>query len=261
MQTAMHKEPLRAAQGLAQALTARLPRPFTLLLYGSAVLGDYRPGWSDIDVLAVCDCPLPQALAETLVMLRQDMVQHSGDAAFRRIEGVIMSMAGLLQGSAEPVVYWGTGGQRLILTGFTEDPFSRKILREKARVIAGDDIRARIPEASQQELRNAVAHHLRTIRNHARITGESLYSAGWMLDIARCLYTLHTGDVIAKTAAGHWALQEGLCPCPDLLRLCLQLRENPMLYDQHGYDRTWLSRLGPEIQRFADVLEASLQRM
>lgn len=254
----MQNEPLRVAQALAGELADRLAQPFTLLLYGSAVLGDYCPGWSDIDILALTDQPLTPAQADDLVSLRQQLVQRTGDAAFRRMEGVIMSLGGLLHHTPEPVVYWGTGGERTLPTGFEEDPFSRKLLRERAIVITGEDIRERIPEATAMQLRGAIAHHLATIRAHAQVTGEGLYSAGWMLDIARCLYTLRTGEIAAKTAAGHWALQRNLCPDPDWLRQAVALREAPAQWQQQGYDRRWLAQLGPYIQRFADVLEGEL---
>lgn len=255
----MQDEPLRIARALAAELTDRLAQPFTLLLYGSAVLDDYRPGWSDIDILALTDQPLTLAQAGDFVSLRQQLVQRTGDAAFRLMEGVIMSRGGLLSNTPELVVYWGTGGERVIPTGFEEDPFSRKLLREQAIVVAGVDIRERIPEATAMQLREAVTHHLATIRAHAQVTGDGLYSAGWMLDIARCLYTLRTGGVSAKTAAGRWALQQNLCPDPDWLRRAVALREDPAQWHQQGYDRRWLAQLGPYIQRFADVLDGELE--
>jgi len=57
-----------------------------------------------------------------------------------------------------------------------------------------------------------VERHYGAIRKHAVTTDESLYAAGRLLDIARCLYTLRTGKVIARTQAGRWALEQGLAP-------------------------------------------------
>ena len=105
-----------------------------------------------------------------------------------------------------------------------------------------------------------VAAHYRTVRKHAVLTDGSLYSCGWLLDIARGLYTLRTGRVIAKTTAGEWALREGLCPVPETLRQALNVRKQPLLYKDDEDFRCWAATLGEEVQRFADVLERELTR-
>ena len=44
-----------------------------LYLYGSAVLGDFRPGWSDLDILCLPAAPLSPDTAGRLVLLRQEL--------------------------------------------------------------------------------------------------------------------------------------------------------------------------------------------
>ena len=80
----------------------------------------------------------------------------------------------------------------------------------------------------------------------------------WLLDIARCLYTLETGGILSKTRAGQWALEQQLCPVPEALTLALQVRQDPpaALADPACMARA--AALGPDIQRFADVLETRL---
>ena len=118
-------------------------------------------------------------------------------------------------------------------------------------------MRACLPCPDADALRRAVAAHLQTIRRHAAVTGSSVYACGWLLDIARGLYTLRTGALIAKTAAGEWALAEGLCPDADALRHALTIRRNPALA-RLPEEQAYLAGLGPAIQRFADVLEDAL---
>ena len=76
-----------------------------------------------------------------------------------------------------------------------------------------------------------------------------------MLDIARCIYTLRTGKIIAKTKAAEWALENNLCPNPDALRYALIVRRSPLEYrdDKETFD--YAETLAEPIQRFADVLE------
>lgn len=57
-------------------------------------------------------------------------------------------------------------------------------------------------------------------------TGRSIYSFGWILDIARCIYTLRTCKIIVKTDAVEWALENNLCPDPDALRIALEVRRS-----------------------------------
>jgi hypothetical protein len=73
------------------------------------------------------------------------------------------------------------------------------------------------------------------------------------LDIARGIYTLRTGKIITKTAAGEWALENDLCSDRYALQKAVEIRNEPLKFSQE--DR----RVDNEvICRFADVLEDSL---
>ena len=89
---------------------------------------------------------------------------------------------------------------------------------------------------------------------------DGLIPEGWLLDIARCIYTLRTGDVIAKTQAGLRALEEHLFPDEEPLRKTLEIRQNPRAFTGTEELNGWLKSLGPVVQRYADVLEQELQR-
>lgn len=79
------------------------------------------------------------------------------------------------------------------------------------------------------------------------------------LDIARCLYTLHTGKIIAKTAAADWALENNLCPVPDVLKTALKVRKVPLEYKNNEQALDYAETLADSIQSFADVLENALK--
>ena len=111
---------------------------------------------------------------------------------------------------------------------------------------------------SYADMRADVRLRYETIRIHAVQTGESLYSCGWLLDIARCIYTLRTGVVIAKTRAGEWALRQQLCPVPDTLKKALLVRREPLKYKDDPEFKVRFRSLGDDVQRFADVLEQEL---
>ena len=80
-----------------------------------------------------------------------------------------------------------------------------------------------------------------------------------MLDIARCIYTLCTGEIIAKTEAAVWALENDLCHDPDVLEYVLQVRRNPLMYKNNEQTLDYAETLAKPIQRFADVLEEAIK--
>lgn len=63
----------------------------------------------------------------------------------------------------------------------------------------------------EEDIQKAIRHHYHTIREHARKTDETIFSCGW-LDIARCVYPLRYREVISKTAAGNWAVNNRIFP-------------------------------------------------
>ena len=65
-------------------------------------------------------------------------------------------------------------------------------------------------------------------------------------------------DVIAKTDAGIWALENHVFQDESALRRTIEIRQNPL---SAADDDTmhWLGNLGPTVQRYADVLENELE--
>ncbi|MBQ9944102.1 MAG: DUF4111 domain-containing protein [Clostridia bacterium] len=227
-------------------------------LYGSCVMSDFQPGWSDIDLLCFTDGSIPAAQAEKLMTLRQTMVDETGDPLFRSIEGALVCADEFEKDQFTSVIYWGTGGQR-IKTHYMLDAFSCHSVTHFGRCIYGNDLSSIVPKVSFHDLLYEIRQHLTTIRIHAQQTNESLYSCGWLLDIARCLYTLRHKTIISKTEAGKWALEQHLCPEPIQMKRTLAVRQNPSEALKTPEIRAWLKALGPSIQKFAHVLENELK--
>ena len=72
------------------------------------------------------------------------------------------------------------------------------------------------------------------------------------------LYTLRTGRILSKTAAGEWALREGLAPDPSVLERVLAIRKEPLLYRDDPGTLDFIATLGPAVAAFAAVLETAL---
>jgi hypothetical protein len=220
-------------------------------------MDDFRYGWSDIDLLCLTGRSITQEQAQRLVGLRQELVEQYGDPVYRLFEGAILSLRSFLNRTPDTVVYWGTSGQQITDT-YHFDSFGRYELKTNGVLLAGEDIRSEIVMPSYADMRADVRLRCETIRIHAVQTGESLYSCGWLLDIARCIYTLRTGAVIAKTRAGEWALRQKLCPVPDTLKKALLVRREPLKYQNDPEFKVWFRSLGDDVQRFANVLEQEL---
>lgn len=231
----------------------------SIYLYGSSVLDDFRLGWSDIDILVLTNRQISEKQAQKLVNLRQAMLEKEpGNPYYRSFEGGMLTLAAFLSKSSDRVVYWGTSGERITDT-YMFDSFGMAELIESGILLYGRDVRSQLSAPDVSDLYADIKHHYETIRKYVQKTEPSLYSFGWMLDIARCLYTLRTGKIIAKTAAAEWALENNLCPVPDVLKTALQVRKAPLEYKNHKQTLDYAESLADPIQGFADILEDELK--
>lgn len=227
----------------------------SIYLYGSCVLGDFKLGWSDIDILVLTQRQISLEQAEKLVVLRQFMLQaEPNNLYYRSIEGGMLTLSAFLTKQPDRVVYWGTSGQRIADTYYF-DSFCMTELLESGVLLYGEDVRRWMKNPDYSQLYTDVKNHYDTIRKYVQQSDRSLYSFGWFLDIARCIYTLQTGKIIAKTDAGAWALENNLCPIPEALEMAFKIRCHPMKYKNEPAVLDYAETLGPDIQRFADVLE------
>ena len=249
----------QAVEKMAERIAGNLP-VHSVWLYGSAVMDDFRPGWSDIDLLALAEGPLTDAQARALLPLRQDMTASEPENPYYRcMEGIIAGKSEYLTGAFTRLVYWGTSGQR-ITDRCERDPFAAWELAVCGQRVYGEGDRSMFSPPAPGELTAAVRRHYDAIRRYAVQTDERLYSCGWLLDIARCVYTLRRGGVIAKTQAALWALSEHVFEDEEPLRRALEIRQSPLAYRDRDDVKRWLKGLGPAVQRYADALERELQK-
>ena len=215
----------------------------TIYLFGSVALDDFKLGWSDIDMLVLTEKEITEQQAEVLVVLRQDILERYPDSPyFCLFEGGMLSADAFLNGKNERSVYWGTSGQR-ITDNYKLDSFGMAELLDSGILLHGEDIRVKMNYPSYTQIREDISNHVTAARKHGVVVG-------WLLDISRGIYTLRTGKIIAKTAAGEWALKEGLCPDLEVMRKTVQIRKEPQRFAKEDkvVDKS-------VIQRFADVLD------
>ncbi len=232
----------------------------SIYLYGSCVLNDFKPGWSDIDILVLTEKQMSEAQAQQLVRMRQTMlVQEPNNLYYRSFEGGILTAEAFISGASDRVVYWGTSGER-VADGYDFDACCMAELLDNGILLYGNDVRSKLVRPSFEQLRASVQRHYEAIRKYVQKTDRSFYSFGWFLDISRCIYTLRTGKIISKTAAGEWALEQKLCPCASALEKAIEVRKTPKKYKDDKSVFDYAETLGDYVQRYADVLERELKR-
>ncbi|MGN0628591.1 MAG: aminoglycoside adenylyltransferase domain-containing protein [Oscillospiraceae bacterium] len=231
----------------------------SVYLYGFAALNDFKFGWSDIDILVLTEREISETQALRLVALRQEMLKEEPENRYYRLfEGGMLTLSSFLSGNAGRVIYWGTSGER-IAAQYAFDAFCMSELLDSGVLLYGKDIRDSFSHPDFDALRDNVKRHYGTIRKYAGTTGRSFYTYGWLLDISRCIYTLRTGKIIAKTAAGEWALKEKLCPCEHVLAKAVEIRSAPDKYKNDTDVLDYAETISEDIQRYADVLERELK--
>ncbi len=236
-----------------------LPDEPSIYLYGSCVLDDFQFGWSDIDILVLTEKPISEQQADKLVHLRQSIsTAEPNNPLYRCFEGGMLTLDAFKHHVPAKVVYWGTSGQR-ITDSYSFSACNMKELLEHGRLLYGKDIREQLTPPCFEDIRADIRFHYETIRKYADSTGRSLYSFGWILDIARGIYTLHTGKIISKTAAGEWALQNHVFSNNAALETALAVRKNPLRFQEDIELQDLSENLGNTIQHYADVLEKELK--
>lgn len=231
----------------------------SVYLYGSCVLDDFKLGWSDIDVIALTRTPISEEQAGELVGLRQRLSEAEPDSPYYHLfEGAALPLSAFASGKPDRVVYWGTSGERITDT-YPFDSLNMTLLLQSGRLLHGWDIRNELKMPGRDELLADVRKHYECIRRHAQTTRRGIYSFGWLLDIARGLYTLRENAVVSKTEAARWALNNGLCPVSESLETALKVRSDPMKYRNDEEALNCSETLGSDIQSFADVLGEELK--
>jgi len=252
MQEAIH----RMTNSLCSILDGRI---VAIYLFGSVTMNDFKLGWSDIDILCITKETISDLEAELLVELRQNLLKEdTSNPYYRSFEGAIVSIDEFISNQYTKVVYWGTSGQR-VTTHYSFDVFSQFELIKYGQLLFGYDIRDQLTLPTYEQLKSGVQQHYQTIRHFAVQTDDRLYSCGWLLDIARCIYTLHNNDIISKTNVGEWAIMNNLCPVKEEMPRTLRIRNNPLAYKDQPKIKDWLKSLGAVVQSFADVLEKELE--
>ncbi len=235
----------------------------SIYLHGSAAVSDFRPGWSDLDLLVLTDAPIPDDQAECLLCLRQTLTQlYPENPFYRTMEGAVLPLYAFTENKTAPnIVYYGTGSQR-ITDHYEMNALSRTEWFTNGILLYGSDIRddiALLPP--YEDLVDAIDAHLNTVFRYGCTPSASLYSYGWICDLCRCLYTLETGKIISKTEALRYALTHPAVPSTlyGVISETYRVRTDPKTALEDPDTLTRAAALGSDIRHMAECTEAVLR--
>ncbi|MBR7839604.1 nucleotidyltransferase domain-containing protein [Actinospica durhamensis] len=178
-----------------------LLRPRAIWAHGSLALGDFQPGRSDLDLVAVLAEPLTIQQASSLIALHERLLRDEPAAA--KLHCTYVALAEIAD--AETPHYTFAHSRHLQRP---VSPVTRRELLSAGRVLAGAEPTELLPPVSDSELAAYIRHMLRTYYLAVVTKSPSTwFSDTWIdqitLAYARAAVTLREGRLITKAAAAY----------------------------------------------------------
>ncbi len=204
---------VRILVGLLQRHVPGLVTGFHLV--GSAVLGDFRPGRSDLDFVAVLSGPVTDADIEALVILHR---LYASDPTLAPLDGIWVTEAELAAGpDAAPDGLTTLRSQMLQRARGNRSPVTWVMLHENSLAVLGTLDRSRLwhdPVRLSSWVRGNVedewSRWLARSSGLLSLSGLSLLGDAAterrVLGISRLHYALATGKIVSKLETGRHAL-------------------------------------------------------
>jgi len=178
---------------------------------GSLALGDYRPGQSDIDFVAVTDSALASTELDTL---RKIHARLGRIRPWPKMDGVYVTWKDLRAAPAGLSAPYCLNGRFFSTGAFAANPVTWATLRRHPFAFRGpaapevwhDD--GSLRDWCRQNLEDYWMHWVRAARTQAirRVFTLSRRARVWgVLGVTRLHATIRTGDIFSKTAAGAYA--------------------------------------------------------
>jgi hypothetical protein len=206
-----------------------------LYLVGSVALGDFRPGTSDVDFVALSSEALDDAtldrLEEIHAQLHVEKERPSYDGLYLRWEHL-----GGPPELAQPASFHLEGRFHRRETTFEANPAVWKLLGDRGVAIRGPESRALRVWTDRDALAHWTLDNLNGYwtglveRAHRALSAaqDEWFDAElpvWgVLGVARLHYTLVTGEIISKSAAGAYALERFPGRWEPTVHACLRVR-------------------------------------
>lgn len=237
--------------GIASALEPQ-PCLLGLYLYGSLTSGDFTPGVSDIDLLAVTDGPVTLEVIARLQPMHAE-IETRFPRWQDRIEVIYVPRQALatFRTQVSEIGVISPGEPLHILSAGIDWLMNWHQVRHGGQVVAGPPVETYVPDTS-------VAEYVRAVREHAAACGDWMpamrtprQQSYAVLTLCRALYTVRHGHGASKAAAAAWLAAEVPHYAP-LLEQALRWREVAPT------DPTVADRAYPRTLRFVQEMQAAI---
>ncbi|MHC4472724.1 MAG: nucleotidyltransferase domain-containing protein [Planctomycetota bacterium] len=197
------------------------------LLHGGMALGEFAPGWSDVDVCVALRGEVPgdeaARLGRALADLHDRFVQEgeAGWASGQFVEGPLLLREDLAAPPAPPRPRWVASAEGLVREeGGGLRPFDRYQLARFGRLLSGEPVPVAPP--SREDLRVQLREDLRALDEPP--PDRPIWLAAMLHWMARSLAFWRDGEFLTKTAALEREIEAG-SRFSDAFRLALDLRQ------------------------------------
>jgi predicted nucleotidyltransferase len=206
-----------------------------MYLFGSLANGGFDE-YSDIDVLIVTDGEISASTFSALKELHKQINELDSPRA-NQIEASYIPQEALRRfdpgNKLHPHMDRGDGEALHMMSHESDWIIQRHTLRERGIVITGPSLRDLIDPVSLSELRQAVADVLPLwvdpILKEPSLINQRGYQSYCVLTLCRMLYTLEHGQILSKSAAVKWAMENLHSKWKPLIEQALIGRQNSNL--------------------------------
>jgi hypothetical protein len=237
--------------GIAAALAPK-PRLLGLYLYGSLATGNFTPGVSDIDLLAVSDGAITPDVIARLRPMHKEIEAHFPRWQ-DRIEVIYVPRQALatFRTQFSEIGVISPGEPLHILSAGIDWLMNWHQVRHGGRVVTGPPAKAYVPDTT-------IAEYVTAVRDHAAAFGEWMaemraprQQSYAVLTLCRALYTACHGHGTSKAEAAAWLAAEMPIYAP-LLEQALRWRE------AEPDDPAAAERAYPKTLRFVREMQARI---
>ena len=228
----------------------------SVIVYGSLVVGDLAPGYSDLDFLAVVKDDIPETMYPVMSDLRKPLRSGYYGIIATMIEGEFVPRKSLALPEIGQSYYWGTSSDKP-RPGSSVRGLVAEVVHQAGVTIWGEDIRWEIPRPTRKDILQDLRDSVPGIREHGR--GGGLHLVDWLLTVARFLILVKEDRLSSKSEAADWGYANARCEWREYLPEAKRIRKNPWMAEL-AYVKQWLAGLTSPIQQACDELEEELQR-
>lgn len=199
-----------------------------VVLHGSIALGDFCPGWSDIDVCVVLNAPVSEGEGAALGKIHDRMLDRfvrqrtDGWKSGQAIEGPYIPQELVGNAETERPCYIAGGTTRKWAPCHPVSPFDRYMLAHFGQTIFGKSVCFAPP--AKQALMAQANTDLSDLRNRATSHQSAIWLCGMFHWLARSLVFWRDGRMLSKSAALQHEMDRA-SRFSDAFRLALAVRK------------------------------------